>query len=177
MTLNKIDQLPEDDRTLYDRAERFLDEERYHEAIDVYNDLISRYDPNKLGYGCYRAFFVFRGMALFRLGRFKDAISDFDIVIKRKPKSPNVLFMRAKAKEKTRFLNGALYDYDAVIEIDPTTADAYSSMANIFEFKGEIEKAREFYEKALMIDPSDKLAQSRLPELKELAIKGSKDPE
>lgn len=72
-----------------------------------------------------------RGYALYHLGRYQDAISDFDEVLKIMPKSSRALAWRGTAYQKLGKGSEAAADYRAALVIDPKDQTAITNLISL----------------------------------------------
>ncbi|SNT61613.1 Tetratricopeptide (TPR) repeat [Tardiphaga sp. OK246] len=72
-----------------------------------------------------------RGYALYHLGRYQDAISDFDEVLKIMPKSSRTLAWRGTAYQKLGKGTEAAADYRAALAIDPKNRTAIDNLKSL----------------------------------------------
>lgn len=91
---------------------------RWEEAIDMYTTYMS-YEPTD--YTVATSLWY----ALYHQGRFDDARTWFDVVLKKDPKNARALSMKGTLVADTGNLSGALVYFDRAIEEDPTSAIHY----------------------------------------------------
>ena len=70
-----------------------------------------------------------RGFVYFRMGRYDEAIADFDKRLSRDPKSADSLYLRGLAKRMRPDIAGSDADIAAAKTIDPKVAQRYASYA------------------------------------------------
>lgn len=123
----------------------------------------------------------FRGVCRINMGNYKEAEEDFDLLLKKEPGNPNLLYFRAEARRLRGNLNGALSDYDKILSsgrnliardmtaetgkhrgnqsyfddwiISPI--DIHYLKAAIYNDQKEPKKAEESINKALKLNPRD----------------------
>lgn len=96
-----------------------------------------------------------KGNALFKEGKFPDAIKCYTESIRRKPDDPRVWSNRAACYTKLTALPEALKDAEKAIEIDPTFVKAYTRKGHAQFFMKEYEKAMATYQQGLDRDPGN----------------------
>ena len=102
-----------------------------------------------------------RGTTYRRLGKRKEAKSDFDAVIAGGAKHPAVFTNRALIlidQATTESVEAALVDLRVALELDSRFAPAWEASAEIREKAGLLDKAIEYYRIAVEIDPNFALA-------------------
>lgn len=93
--------------------------------------------------------------ALYRSGKYKQAISALNKRLYTHAKEVNSLHLRARSYEELRDLDRALDDYNRIIDIDSRHAQAYASIGKIL-FEREFYHDAELYIlKAANLDPED----------------------
>lgn len=92
-----------------------------------------------------------RGTAKQKLKRYKEAIKDYDEVIKIDPKNGYVYCMRGDAKADLKQYEEAIKDYDEAIKIDPNYA-YYIKRGFAKENLGKYEEAIKDYDEAIKIN-------------------------
>ncbi len=95
-----------------------------------------------------------RGSALFALGNFEEALSDFNEAMRLKPQNARNFFNRALVHAARKDPQRAIADYDEAIRLMPGLAIAYNNRAREFEVTGEHDKAIADYRMALRLGPS-----------------------
>lgn len=108
-----------------------------------YEDLISYYDG--------------MGPSVFRLCKYNDAISFFDLELENDPNNVEIITNKGSALAKLGNLEEAVVHFDSALKIDPGFVPAINNKANIFAKQGDFEKAMSFYQRALNLD-SNQLA-------------------
>jgi stress-induced-phosphoprotein 1 len=107
-----------------------------------------------------------RGNALFKEGKFGDAIEAYSEAIKRNPVEPAYYSNRAACYIKLARFPDALKDADKCLELNPDFVKGYVRKGNAHFGLKEYHKALEAFDKGMRIDPNQ-------PELKEGAEKVS----
>lgn len=96
-----------------------------------------------------------KGNALFKEGKFPDAVKCYTESIRRGPKDPRVWSNRAACYTKLTALPEALKDAEKAIEIDPNFVKAYTRKGHAQFFMKEYEKAMATYQQGLDKDPNN----------------------
>ncbi len=90
-----------------------------------------------------------RARRLLEVQEFKDAITAFDLVIRKVPDFGRAYYYRGLAFEGDERMELAMEDYAKAIELEPSFPDTYVVRARAYLEMGEREKARADFEKAL----------------------------
>ena len=94
-----------------------------------------------------------RGVAYAKLGKYKQAIADFDKVLEIDPVSARIYYERGLAQAMLGNYMQAINDYDSSIRINPRFAMAYSNRGSAYTSIGNRKKAILDYDKALQLNP------------------------
>jgi tetratricopeptide (TPR) repeat protein len=94
-----------------------------------------------------------RGVVLKDMGRFDEAIRDYDKAIALNPSFDKAFYDRAVAFNKIGRVDRALADFDRAITLDPLYAPAYSQRGSLYLKMGVHDKAVSDYNKAISLDP------------------------
>ena len=94
-----------------------------------------------------------RGLVHVRLGRFKQALGDFDFAILARPNYAAAHFQRARLHHRQRRFLLAAEDYTAVLALDPGFVPALDNRGRVWALLGEPAKAIGDYDRALALDP------------------------
>lgn len=70
-------------------------------------------------------------------------LEKLDSLLLKEPKNASLYFERAKLRQKTDFMEGALNDYYMAIKLDSTKADYYLQVADFFVQTGNVDKSIE----------------------------------
>ena len=92
-----------------------------------------------------------RARRLLEVQEFKDAITAFDLVIRKVPDFGRAYYYRGRAFEGDERIELAMEDYTKAIELEPTFPDTYVVRAGAYVEMGEREKARADLERALEV--------------------------
>jgi tetratricopeptide (TPR) repeat protein len=94
-----------------------------------------------------------RGVAYFKRGDRRQAISDFDRAIQINPDDAQAYYNRGVVYGELRNMRQAISDYDRAIEIDPENADAYNNRGVAHYELGNHRQAISDYDRAIQINP------------------------
>ena len=143
-------------------ANKFYDEKKYHEALSLYESVLSS-DPTNL--------YALNGKAgtLLSLKQFDDSISTFENTLQIYPDNVNALNGKAYAYYLKAFpmvLPGLFYDsvhtYQKTLEIDPKNMNALVGIASSLGALERYDEATHYYREALSVDPDHKNARNSL---------------
>jgi len=96
-----------------------------------------------------------RGLALMDLGRFSEAIEDFNFVIYYNPRVAGYYDNRQNAYRRSGRLDEALKDANKAIQLAPSYAFVFRGRANVYNDMGKYDLAVSDYSSAIQIDPAD----------------------
>ncbi|OGR48533.1 MAG: hypothetical protein A2X33_09150 [Elusimicrobia bacterium GWA2_51_34] len=102
---------------------------------------------------------------LVRLGRYEDAVAQYNRAAELYKKQPMAAFCRVKTAETLTKLgrgSDAEKAYKAALETSPGDLNAMRGLAKIFEIRGDLKSASGIYKKILSADPSNAEARTRL---------------
>lgn len=102
------------------------------------------------------------GNALFKEGKFVDALKRYEEALKRSPNDPKILNNQATTYVKLMEFNLAMSTIEKCLKIDPTNEKALLRKANIHFFLKEYHKAIDIYTSILKKDPTNAEAKSGL---------------
>lgn len=97
-----------------------------------------------------------KGNDLFQNGNFPGAIKEYELGLRRNPKSTAILSNRCAAYIKLMEFSTALKDADKCLELDPTFVRAYARKGTCHHMMKEYHKAMKAYDDGLKIDPQNK---------------------
>jgi hypothetical protein len=103
-------------------------------------------DPNRGVFGVIPGAGEFQGNA-------KEAVTDFNEVIRNNPTDPNKYYQRGKAQQKLGKVDDALQDYNRAIELDPQKSQYYIGRASVFYQLGKPLLSEAEITKARAVDP------------------------
>jgi len=94
-----------------------------------------------------------KGMYLVGVGRYDDAIAEFDRSIALKPDAARTYYLRGIAWRWKNDLEAAIRDFDRAIELQPDFAEAYFSRGLSYFELGMLDTALDNYDEAIRINP------------------------
>ena len=96
-----------------------------------------------------------RGVAYAKIGKFQEAIADFNQSIKLNPNNAASLTNRALAYRQVHRDDAALADFNSAVEADPNHAPAYLGRANLLRVQGKLDEARADLDQAIKLNPEN----------------------
>ena len=93
------------------------------------------------------------GKEKYKLGDYKNAITDYDMAIRLNPDHADAYSNRGNVKNKLGQYNAAIADYDTAIRLNPDHADAYSNRGNVKNKLGQYNAAIADYDTAIRLNP------------------------
>lgn len=128
---------------------------KYDEAIDAYETAMEQ-DPGSTKYrkNIADVYLVMGNQALYKEGRYQDAIQLYDRTIKIIPNHINAWFSRGIAFRKLGAFRNATNCFLRVVEMDPNNAHAYYEMGQLLERSKNLEEAVRCYLETIRSDPS-----------------------
>jgi tetratricopeptide (TPR) repeat protein len=124
----------------------YLDAKQYDRAIDPLSRAL------ELDTNYYKAF-VNRATAYQKLGRIEEARRDYELILKREPKSPEGYNNRANVLLDLQDYDRAIADFSALIRLMPASAQAYNNRGAAWFMKGDNAAAIADCDQALALDP------------------------
>ena len=118
-------------------GDKAMDASKYGEAISQYSFALDE----ELTVRDRTWAFAYRGFALTKLNRDREAISDFTAALQLAPGFEFARLNRALTNHRLGKFNEALSDYDQVIRVDPNALDAYFNRASINAHLGNFSAA------------------------------------
>lgn len=94
-----------------------------------------------------------KGMYLVGIGRYDDAIAEYDRSIAQKPDDARTFYLRGIARVWKHDSEGAIRDFDRAIELKPDYAEAYFSRGLSYFDLGKLDTALDNYDEAIKINP------------------------
>lgn len=104
------------------QGDNYLDQGRYNDAINSYNEVIKN-DPLNENVYCSR------GNAFFKLKKFKEALQDFDRVLKLNNQNEKAYYLKAAALESLGKVEEVAYCYKQLLEINPHNQKVHALFA------------------------------------------------
>ena len=92
------------------------------------------------------------GKEKYKLGDYKNAITDYDMAIRLNPDHADAYSNRGNVKYDLGEYNAAIADYDIAIRLNPDHADAYSNRGNVKYDLGEYNAAIADYDMAIQLN-------------------------
>jgi len=96
-----------------------------------------------------------KGNALFKEGKWPEAIKEYTEALRRDPKNHTVYSNRATCYAKLLAFDNSLKDCEQCLKIEPKFVKAWIRKGRIEHLKKQYHKAVESYEKAMAIEPSN----------------------
>ncbi len=94
-------------------------------------------------------------MDLSENGYIEEAIVQYNVLISRFPREPDLYYNLGVLKEKLNDFKGAINAYTQAIKIEPCFVDAHYNLAYALDRSGNIKAAVESYNRTLELDPED----------------------
>ncbi len=135
------------EKCLYNRGLALIKLEKYNKALVDFNKVLIM---NPADVDAYEQ----RGGLHYLLGNAKEAISDYNYVIKVNPNA-EMHINRGMAYLELGQYYEALRDLEIAAVMDKYDPEAYRVMGDVYFAKSDLEQALEYYDKALAIDPTD----------------------
>jgi tetratricopeptide (TPR) repeat protein len=127
------------------RGDAYSELKQNEKAVKDYSFLI---DSGKADY----KLFLERGKSLHALGKYEDALSDFDNSIVLNPKNAWGYHRKADVLSALKKYDEALNDFSVAISMLPDDPGAYTCRGRIYRNQNENEKALEAFNKAIEMD-------------------------
>ncbi len=99
--------------------------------------------------------FAWRGLALQRVGRHREAVADFDEAIRLDSQQAAALGNRARSRLELGETQGAVADLDASLRIQPDAPEVLLERGNARRLLGDVAGARADIERAMGLAPGD----------------------
>ena len=96
-----------------------------------------------------------RGNAYITLGRYQQAINDYDAAIRIDPRFAKAYVNRGVALTYIHEYKKALHDFNTALDLDIQDSSVYFNRGNVFKALGFYERALEDYTKALSLNPEN----------------------
>ncbi len=119
---------------------------RFNQALDS-SDLLEDFGINRL------IIFLLRGTSYTYLGKFDEAVADFNLVIQADSQNTVARINRGYAYYELGKTEEAMTDFDQAIKINPNFAAAYINRGNVFSKNEDYDQAVIDFNHALQINP------------------------
>ena len=129
-------------RKAFDLAEKG----QFAEALEIYNELISKHEVSVL--------YMQRGITYFALSDFENSIVDLTKAIDLKSDDADYYVNRGNAYLRINDFEAALEDYNKAIELSPKLVKAYNGRSVVYEKMGRIDDACNDLMTAIELDDS-----------------------
>lgn len=162
-TLKTLDKKAEEN---YSKAKVFFQMKRYEEALQAYRDaetvwqqvaaLLSENGKEEDSQKVLSLICEVRssaGMALFKIGRYDEALAVVDETLEAKPESPTEWSNRGFVLSALGRYEEALEALDKSLALNPDSTEVLTSRGIVFFRTGQPEKALEAFEAALAVEP------------------------
>ena len=116
---------------------------------------------------------VRRGFELYKKGKHRDAIAEYEKALRLDPRNPEAWFWRGRSFLIQKDLDRALADFENTLRLNPGHASAHDNMAWAFIQKGERDRAIHHLTQAIRLKPDNAWALYNRGRL--LFQKGEKD--
>lgn len=94
-----------------------------------------------------------RAYCLAKLGRYKEAIADYDAVIALDPNNVHAYHNRGISFDKLGHFEAAIEDFNRVLQLEPTNSVAYFNRGSTYDSLGIHDAAIADFGRALELDP------------------------
>lgn len=99
-----------------------------------------------------------RSVRLAKAGNYKEAIAEFDDILRIDPQQPTIYYNRGHAREDMGDLAGALADYNMAIQLDPSYGVALNNRAILYGRLGKAAEAIADWSSMIKLEPTSSLA-------------------
>ena len=130
---------------LFEQAEIKLREKEFKDSIRLYTEAIAIEHENA-------HYISQRAVAFFHLGKYDEALYDFNNALELEPNNPFRYSSRAYILSNMNRIPDAIKDYEKAIELDPSDSVAYNNLGLLQEGVGFNELAKQNFETADKID-------------------------
>lgn len=138
---------PNKARPYYNRGFVYLNQGKFNEAIQDFNEAI-KIKPD------YTEVYINRGIMYYEAGNLPQALLDYNKALTIDPHVAQAYFNRGDLYAKQNNLAQALLDYTKAIEINPDYAEAYTNRGSIYVKQGDLTHALFNYNKAIELYPA-----------------------
>lgn len=130
---------------LFEQAEINLREKNFKDSIRLYTEAIALERENA-------HYISQRAVAFFHLGKYDEALYDFNHALELEPNNPFRYSSRAFILSNMNKIQDAIKDYEKAIELDPSDSVAYNNLGLLQESVGFNELAKHNFESADKIE-------------------------
>ncbi len=134
-----------DDR-VFNKANEYLKEGHYEEALKLYDVYIKSSPKSPKGY-------VLRGTTYMNLGEYSKSLNDFEKALEIDHRIPLVYLGKGDIFVETKDYDKALENYRLLERENVFEDKIFDRIANVYLFKGMPEEALKYYNKQLEINP------------------------
>lgn len=117
----------------------------------------------------WRCRLLCRAYCLAKLGRYKEAIADYDAVVALDPNNVHAYHNRGISYDKLGHFEAAIQDFNQVLQLEPNNSVAYFNRGSTYDSLGMHDAAIADFSRALELDPG---TQSSSPGPGEAAVTG-----
>jgi len=138
---------------------KIADSDEYPEAKLKYDEIIKDFPDPAYAYAK-------RGYVFHKLGKFQEAIDDFDVAISKKPQAKNTIWQRGISKWRIGQLNEALVDLRIYANLKPDDSEVFFWMGTICTELGDVFQAEKNFESAISLNKNYSEAIEKLNEIR-----------
>jgi tetratricopeptide (TPR) repeat protein len=121
-------------------------------------DSTNRWLDNTLGVGKHAEAYYYKGIIMYQVGDYDEAIKDYSGAIEIKADYAYAYNDRASAKRAKNDLTGAIADYEKALSLNPEFVFIYNNLGSVYRLSKNYDKAIEYYTKAMNAKPEYLLA-------------------
>lgn len=136
---------------LYIQAKEFEKEERYDQAVNLYNEILKKDGGSENLYNL-------RGLAFFEGGNYYEAIADFTQAMSYNGSNPVLFHNRALAKSYLGDAHNALRDYEKALSINPDFLATFELRGLLYFQNEHYEEARSDFSRVIELAPDKAVA-------------------
>ncbi|NME68518.1 tetratricopeptide repeat protein [Flammeovirga aprica] len=96
-----------------------------------------------------------QGLELIKEGKYTEAVSYFNAVLKENEKNIGAYYHRSVARYKMKAFDGALGDINKAINLQPLNADFFAHRGIVLHMQGNSKRAIHDFDKAIQIEPQN----------------------
>jgi hypothetical protein len=127
----------------------------WQDPVALWRDSVDKYPGKARSYSGL-------GDALFKQGRYEEAIPCFQEAIRLEPEYPDALNNLGACLHKQRKYGEAIACFQKALVYNPSYVDAHANLGLSYRASGEIDKAIFHFRRALMLDPYNEIANEQL---------------